>query len=360
MHVDPSPPAEERDAMAIGRAALLGMRDGEGGWVLCGTCARCGSGILDAEDLRRYHPVWREPVKGRFRDLEIVSMPPPSSGGIHLVQMLNMIEKDDLAALDEGARAHLFAEVMRRAFADRAVHIGDPGFHKVPVRGLTDKGYAAALRRGIDPDRATPSRRVRSSTPARYESPDTTHLSIIDAAGNAVSLTQSINYGFGAGVVVPGTGILLNDTMDDFSVSPGTPNVFGLLGGEANAIAADKIPLSSMSPTIVLRQGRPWIALGASGGSTIITSVFQVLVRRTALGEDLYRAVAAPRIHQQWLPDVVILEPGAGAEVERGLVRRGHAVKRRELPWNLQAVEVAPDTRLGAADPRRDGAVSGY
>ena len=224
--------------------------------------------------------------------------------------------------------------------------------------------YARTLRKGIDLARATPSTKVRAGAPTRYESPQTTHLSVLDAEGNAVSLTQSINYGMGAGVVVPNTGILLNDTMDDFSAAPGTPNAYGLLGGEANAIAGRKTPLSSMTPTMVLRGGRLWLAWGSPGGSTFITTVLHVLLGRVVLGLDLAAAVNAFRYHHQWMPDAIALEaqrPGAPATLAAELRARGHQVKGVPSLGNVHAVELSPDgARLGAADPRGDGTVAGH
>lgn len=324
---------------------------------------RRGGGLLDRADLAAYRPIWREPVRGRYRGLEVISMPPPSSGGVHLIQMLNMLEGDDLRALTPGARAHLLVEVMRRAFADRATYLGDPAFARVPLRGLLDRRYARALRAGIDLARATPSAAVRPGEPGRYESPETTHLVVVDADGNAVSLTQSLNWVFGSGVVVPGTGILLNDTMDDFVAAPGEANRFGLLQGEANAIAPGKTPLSSMTPTLVLRNGRLWLALGTNGGPAIITGVLQVLVGRLDLGLDLAAAVAAPRLHHQWMPDAVLEEPTRPlGRVRDALSRRGHVVKPGQvLLWKVQAIEVGDrGERQGVADPRGEGAAAGF
>jgi gamma-glutamyltranspeptidase/glutathione hydrolase len=323
---------------------------------------RRGGGILDGEDLRRYRPLWREPLRGRYRGLEVVSVPPPSSGGVLLLQILNILAEDDLSALDPGTRAHLLVEAMRRAFADRAAYLGDPAFAQVPVRGLTDRRYGRALRAGIDLARRTPSRRVQAGAPGRYESPNTTHLSVVDGEGNVVALTQSVNWTFGSGVVVPGTGILLNDTMDDFSVGPGSPNAFQLVGGEANAVAAGKAPLSSMTPTLVLRDGRPWLALGANGGSMIITGVLQVLLGRVALGRDLASAVSAPRLHHQWLPDEVLTERDRPLGKAAALLRRlGHRLRGAISTWLVNSVELAPDgSRLGVADPRGEGATAGF
>lgn len=323
-----------------------------------------GGGLLDAQDLRDYQPLWREPVRGEVHGVEVFSMPPPSSGGLHVVQMLQMLQGDPLATLAPDARWHLLIEAMRRAYADRAEFLGDPDFVQVPRGGLLDARYLAERRRSIDPARATPSSSVRAGDARKYESPSTTHLSVLDGAGNAVSLTQSINYGMGAGVVVPGTGILLNDTMDDFSVAPGTANAYGLLGGEANAVAARKTPLSSMTPTLVLRDGKLWLALGSPGGATIISTVLNVLINRVVLGLELAQAVNAARIHHQWMPDVVLFErsgPGADDALAAQLRARGHRVTRSDSLGNVQAVELGADgTRYGVSDPRVDGAVSGF
>lgn len=331
-------------------------------------------GLLALDDLQRFRARFREPLSGEYRGHTILTMPPPSSGGTHLLQMLGMLEIDR-AARPERARGaepsaedrHLLFEVMRRAYADRAVFMGDPAFVEVPVQGLLATDYLKERYAGIDLQKATPSSAVSAGSPGGIsaprlpkpakDTPDTTHLTVIDAEGNVVALTQTVNLGFGAGVVVPGTGVLLNNEMDDFAAAPGVPNVFGLVGGEANAIAPGKIPLSSMTPTIVLKDGKVRLAAGAPGGSTIITTVLQIVLNVIDREMDVARAVAAPRVHMQWQPDEVRFEAGALTEArEAELTARGHKLVRRE-PWgNATAIEVLADgTRVGAADPRGDG-----
>jgi gamma-glutamyltranspeptidase/glutathione hydrolase len=348
---------------AIGEQGPSAFYAGETARRIAAEIAR-GGGVLDAEDLRRYKPIWRAPIRGRFRGVELVAMPPPSSGGVILLQMLGMVERDDLAKMAAGARAHLFAEVMRRAYADRATALGDPDFVRVPTRALLDARYVEARRAQIDSARATPSARIAAGVPPAAESDHTTHVSVVDAMGNAVTLTQSINYLMGSGIVVPGTGILLNDTMDDFAIAPDVPNEYRLVGATANAIAPYKTPLSSMTPAFVLRGGKLWLALGSPGGSRIITTIFNVLVNRVVLRMDLAAAVDAARLHHQWKPDQIVLEtkrPLAGDALVAGLRARGHRVQHKDRFCNVAAVEVTPDgARQAVADPRFDGAVAGY
>lgn len=313
-------------------------------------------GRLTLADLQAFRPRFREPLVGKFRGRTIYTMPPPSSGGTHLLQMLAMVEASGERAKDPIDGAHDRIEIMRRAYADRATYMGDPAFVDVPVAGLLDDEYLAQRYAEIDPKRATPSKTVREGKPPR-EPKDTTHLTVIDRDGNIVTLTQTVNYGFGSGVVVPKTGVLLNDEMDDFSAQPGVPNVFGLVGGEANSIAPKKIPLSSMTPTLVFENGRPRLALGSPGGSKIITTVLQIILNVIDRGMSPAEAVAAPRMHMQWLPDRTYLERGALApEVKKALEARGFVFQPRG-PWsNATVIEILEDgTRIGAADPRGDG-----
>lgn len=328
-------------------------------------------GLISLEDLKSYKTTWRAPVCGNFRAARICSMPPPSSGGVHLLQMLNIIGETDLKSKGwhHPDTLHLMVEAMRIAYADRAVHLGDPAFVKVPVNALIDPAYAAKRRQEISLQRARSSTEVKAGNREMLqgfgkpkESQDTSHLTVVDEDRNTVSLTFTINYGFGSGVVVPGTGILLNDEMDDFAAAPGVPNVFGLVGGEANAIAPGKIPLSSMTPTIVTENGKLRMAVGAPGGSTIITTVMQVVLNVLEYGRDAGAAVSAPRIHHQWLPDTLNVEPyGLDAATLAELGRRGHKIEERS-PWgNANAIVVTPEGLLeGAADPRGEGAPSGY
>ena len=328
-------------------------------------------GLITLQDLKSYKPIWRTPICGNFRSSRICSMPPPSSGGVHLLQILNIIGDTDLKFLGwhHPDALHLMVEAMRIAYADRSEYLGDPDFVKVPVEQLTSRAYAAKRRQEIRMDKAQQSAEVKpvdKETLQRYtkanESPDTSHLTVVDEQRNAVSLTFTVNYGFGSGVVTPGTGILLNDEMDDFAAAPGVPNAYGLVGGDANAIAPRKTPLSSMTPTIVTQNNRLRMATGAPGGSTIITTVLQIILNVLEYNMDAGAAVSASRIHHQWLPDELRVEPfGLDVATIQELRRRGHNIKERS-PWgNANAIVVTADGKLeGAADPRGEGSASGF
>jgi gamma-glutamyltranspeptidase/glutathione hydrolase len=272
---------------------------------------RSAGGIMTADDLAHYEAVIRKPVRGLYRGYDIVSMPPPSSGGVHLIEMLNILEGYDLGKMGAGSpqALHLMIEAMKRAYADRAVFLGDPASVRVPVAGLISKDYAAALRAGIG-ERATPAADIRPGNPALYEGKNTTHFSIIDRDGNAVANTYTLNFYYGVGMVADGTGVLINNELDDFTAKPGASNAFGLVGFEANLPGPGKRPLSSMTPTIVLKHGKPAIVTGSPGGSRIITAVLQVIVNVIDFGMCIDQAVTAPRIHHQWQPDQVTAEPG--------------------------------------------------
>jgi len=320
-------------------------------------------GLVTPEDLRRYRPAFREPVRGDYRGYEIVSMPPPSSGGVHLIQMLNVLEGYPIGYLGAGGAEtiHLMVEAMKLAYADRAEHLGDPDFWEVPVAGLTSKAYAAELRAGVDRFRARPSAAVAAGEPAPYESPDTTHYSVMDRHGNAVANTYTLNFSYGTGIVAAGTGILLNNEMDDFSAKPGVPNAYGLVGGEANAVAPGKRPLSSMTPTLVLRDGRPFLVTGSPGGSRIITTVLQVVVNVIDHGMNVAAATAAPRVHHQWLPDELGVEVGLSPDTLLLLAARGHQVVESNAMGSTQSIMATEDGFFGAADPRRPDALAlGY
>lgn len=328
-------------------------------------------GLITLADLKTYKPIWRTPVCGNFRTYRVCSMPPPSSGGVHLLQILNMIGNTDFKSLGwrHPDALHLMIEAMRIAYADRSEYLGDPDFVKVPVQQLTSRDYAAQRRQEIRMDRVRRSTEVKPvdrQTLLRYikskESADTSHLTVIDQQRNAVSLTFTINYGFGSGVVTPNTGILLNDEMDDFAAAPGVPNAYGLVGGDANAIAPRKTPLSSMTPTIITENNRVRMAVGAPGGSTIITTVLQTILNVLEYQMDAGSAIAAPRIHHQWLPDELRVEPfGLDYATVAELRRRGHQIEERS-PWgNANAIVVTPDNILeGAADPRGEGSPRGF
>jgi len=327
-------------------------------------------GLITLDDLKAYKPIWRTPICGNFRTFKVCSMPPPSSGGVHLLQILNIIGDTDLKSLGwhSADALHLMVEAMKIAFADRSEYLGDPDFVKVPVQQLLSPAYTKKRRAEISMNRARPSTEVKpglgQSSPLlkSKESLETTHLNVVDEQRNAVSLTFTVNYGFGSGVVVPGIGMLLNDEMDDFAAAPGVPNVFGLVGGEANAIAPRKTPLSSMTPTIVSENGRLRLATGAPGGSTIITQVLQIVLNVLEYKMNAGEAVSVPRIHHQWLPDELRVEPFAlDAATVQDLQRRRHKIKEQS-PWgNGNAIVVTPDGTLeGAADPRGEGSPRGF
>jgi gamma-glutamyltranspeptidase/glutathione hydrolase len=324
-------------------------------------------GLISLDDLKNYRAILREPLKGSYRGHEIISMPPPSSGGVALFEMLNILERFPLAIMgyDSSARYHLVTEAMRRAFADRAEFLGDPDFAKVPVSGLVSKSYAAELAKTIDKDRATASTSIGHGQPAPYESQETTHFTVVDAQGNAVVNTYTLNGGFGSGVVVRGAGFFLNNEMDDFAAKPGSPNMYGLLQGEANSVAPRKRPLSAMTPTFVLKDGKLLLALGSPGGPTIINTVLQVILNVLDHGMNIQQAVNAPRIHHQWMPDTIRFEPfGIADDVRKALEAKGHHFADRPSSMgDVEAVWIDPVTgmRWGASDPRhKDAGAIGY
>lgn len=320
-------------------------------------------GLITREDLRRYRSVWREPLVFPWRDLQIITMPPPSSGGLLLAQMLNMLGDANLKAegFHSAAAVHRMVEVERRAYADRARHMADPDFWPVPVRQLLDSAYLRARMADFHPERATPSETVKAG---RFPgiSEETTHLSIVDAQGNAVAVTTTLNDAYGSRVVVAGAGFILNNEMDDFSAKPGAPNLYGAIGGKANAIAPGKRPLSSMTPTIVVRNGALSLVVGTPGGTTIPTSVFQVLLNVYEFDLPLRAAVHNKRFHHQWEPDVVYYEEGAFSEaVRERLHAMGHTLRQRGAIGRVEAILRLPDGRLHAvADDRGDDAAGGY
>jgi gamma-glutamyltranspeptidase/glutathione hydrolase len=331
-------------------------------------------GLLTAEDLAGYEPKLREPVTGKYRDLELFSFPPPSSGGAVLVEILNVLEGFDLSEMGpaEPAAAHRVAESMKLAFADRAIWFGDPDFVEVPVAKLTSKAYAEGLRARIEPpfwkktpDRWSGDQAIDVDGPGLEQNDSgTTHLSTTDAAGNAVALTMTINTPFGSGITVPGTGILLNNEMDDFSKAPGKPNVYGLVDERgANAIAPKKRPLSSMTPTILLKGGRVFMVTGSPGGPRIITTTLHTILNVVDHHMDVQEAVAAPRYHHQWLPNKVYAEPELPESIVLGLRERGHEVEVADRTWSsAQSIVIDPETglHLGGSDPRGDGAALGF
>ena len=314
-------------------------------------------GIMTVDDLKSYQPVIRTPVRGTYRGYDIVSMPLPSSGGVGLVETLNILEGFPLAEMKQGSAASLHAliEAMKRAYADRAHYLGDPAFVSAPVATLTTKDYAAKQRASIDLDHATPWVDALSVTPPR-EGSNTTHFSVVDGLGNAVSNTYTLNFSYGVGLVADGTGVLLNNELDDFTAAPGASNAYGLVGFEANLPGPGKRPLSSMSPTIVLKDGKPVLVTGSPGGSRIISTVLQVIVNVLDYHMDVAAAVAAPRLHHQWLPDEVRIERGFGEETLDALRAKGHRIVEPMGQTSANSSAVTPSGLFGAPDPRTRGA----
>lgn len=320
-------------------------------------------GLIDRDDLKNYKVEERAPVRGDYRGYTIVSMPPPSSGGTHIVQILNLLERYPLSqyGANSAQTIHLLAETMKLAYADRAEYLGDPAFVTVPVKGLTSNKYADDLARRIDPDTALPADAIKPGQPQPYESDQTTHYSIVDAKGNAVAVTYTLNLSFGCGIVANGTGILLNNEMDDFSAKPGVPNAYGLIGGEANAIQPGKRPLSSMSPTLVLKDGKPWLVTGSPGGARIITTTLQTIVNAIDFGMNPAEAASTPRIHHQWLPDELRVEKGLSPDTLEILQKRGHKISVKPTMGRTQTIQLRDDGLYGYSDPRNpDGATIGY
>ncbi len=314
-------------------------------------------GFITRDDLANYQVVEREAVIGSYRGYKIHSMPPPSSGGIHLIQMLNILETraPNQSHGDSAEALHYLTETMRLAFADRAEHLGDPDFIDVPLEGLTSKNYAKALAATINLSKAGNSAEVGAGDPAAYEGPDTTHFSVIDKDGNMVSNTYTLNLSFGSGVVVRGTGILLNNQMDDFSAAPGVPNYYGLVGNDKNAIAAGKRPLSSMTPTLIFKDGTPYMAIGGAGGSRIITSVLQVIINVIDRGMNIGDAMEHPRIHHQWLPDHILYEPGLSDDAKALLETKGHTLEPIDWYARPQTALYKDGWSYGYTDTRMPG-----
>jgi gamma-glutamyltranspeptidase/glutathione hydrolase len=323
---------------------------------------RGAGGVMVRSDLEKYDAVVRRPVTGTYRGYDIVAMPPPSSGGIHLIEMLNILEGYPSGQVGDRSPAalHLQVEAMKLAYADRAAYLGDSDRVDVPQGWLISKEHAADLRGMIDPKHTRPARELRPDIPIPG-SGNTTHFSVIDAAGNAVANTYSLNFNFGLGLVADGTGIMLNNELDDFAAKPGVPNAFGLVGGAANAPGPEKRPLSSMTPTIVLKDGKPVLVTGAPGGSRIITTVLQVILNVIDGHKPVGDAVAALRLHHQWFPDEVVVEPNYPADKIRALTALGHRVINGPLFGSAHSIEVTPRGLLGAADQRAPGAfAAGY
>ncbi|TAN28795.1 MAG: gamma-glutamyltransferase [Castellaniella sp.] len=320
-------------------------------------------GLISLADLRHYKAVERKPIVGEYRGYRVVTMPPPSSGGVHLVQILNMMEGwpvHDWGAASAQTIQHM-AEAMKLAYADRSKYLGDTDFVKVPVAGLVSKAYARSLAAAISATHARPSSDIQPGHPQPYESDQTTHYSVVDAAGNAVAVTYTLNTNFGSGIVAAGTGILLNNEMDDFSAKPGVANVYGLIGGDANAIQPGKRPLSSMTPTIVLKDGRPWLVTGSPGGARIITTVLETVVDAIDFGMNPAEAAATPRFHHQWWPDELRVEKGISPDTLAILRSYGQHVVVKPTMGKTQTIQIVDGMLYGASDPRNpDGATLGY
>jgi len=321
-------------------------------------------GLITKEDLAAYKPVRREPIRGTYRGYEIYSMPLPSSGGVHLVQMLNLLEGFSIGELGHNTAQtiHLMAESMKLAYADRSKFLGDSDFVPVPVAGLISKSYANELRRKININRATPSQEIAPGNPKQFaESNDTTHYSVMDKYGNVVANTYTLNFSFGTHLTAAGTGILLNNEMDDFSAKPGVPNAFGLIGGEFNAIEPEKRMLSSMTPTIVMKDDKPYLVTGSPGGSRIITAVLQVIMNVIDHKMNIAAATNAIRVHHQWLPDTLQIEQGLNGDTIRLLTEKGHKISVQNAMGSTQSIMGVGNSFEGASDPRRPSALTlGY
>ena len=327
------------------------------------TDMRANQGSITLDDLKSYRAVVRPPLRGNYRGYEIVSMPPPSSGGVHLIQILNILETWPLAELgpESAATIHRMAEAMKLAYADRGEYLGDPDFVKVPVAGLTAKGYARELAARIDLNRARPAAEIKPGQPQRFESGQTTHYSVVDRDGNAVAVTYTLNLAYGSGIVAAGTGILLNNEMDDFAAKPGVPNAFGLVGDDVNAVGPGKRPLSSMTPTLVFKDGQLALVTGSPGGSRIITTVLQILLNVIDHRMNIAEATIAPRVHHQWLPDELRVEEGLSPDTVQLLERLGHKVVVKDAMGDTQSIVRAPEGLYGFSDTRRaDGLAVGY
>ena len=317
-----------------------------------------GGGVMNADDLASYRAIERKPVRTSFRGYDIVSAPPPSSGGVHVSQILKLLEPYPIEDMGHNSAVylHLLIESMKLAYADRSEYLGDPDRTTIPIATLTSEPYLEKRRELIKDDEATPSEIIKPGDVDDYESTETTHFSVVDQFGNVVTNTYTINFSFGSGIVVPGTGMLLNNEMDDFAAKPGFPNGYGLVQGEANAVSAGSRPLSSMTPTLVFKEGKPWVATGSPGGSRIITAVAQTLLNLMAFDMTLGMATSSPRIHHQWMPDMAMVEPGISEDTIRILEKSKHKILRSNSTiGRVNSVQIEDGWFYGYADPRRPG-----
>ncbi|QSX39026.1 gamma-glutamyltransferase [Shewanella sedimentimangrovi] len=333
-----------------------GFYEGETAEKLVAAIREAG-GVMSLDDLKGYKVVERQPVRGHYRGYEVISMPPPSSGGVHIIEMLNVLERYPIAKLGHNSAQtlHLMTETMKRAYADRSEYLGDPDFVKVPVKALTSKAYADELAKSIAANKATPSAEIKPGKLAPYESEQTTHYSVVDKWGNAVSNTYTLNFSYGSGLVAAGTGILLNNEMDDFSAKPGSPNGYGLVGGDANAVEAHKRPLSSMSPTLVMKDNKPFLVTGSPGGSRIINTTLQIIMNVIDHDLNIAEASAAARIHHQWQPDVLRVERSLNIDTRQLLEAMGHKVSVQSAMGSTQSIMITDEGMFGASDPRQTG-----
>jgi gamma-glutamyltranspeptidase / glutathione hydrolase len=348
----------------LDRIAKLGAKDfyeGETARLLAADMQQHG-GLITMEDLKQYAAIERKPMLGKYKGYDIITSPPPSSGGVGILQMLGVLEGTGYEKAGAGSASvvHYMTEAMRRYFADRAVHLGDSDFVKVPLASLLDPGYILKLRASIDPEKATPSSDVHAAVLTGKESNETTHYTVADGEGNIATVTYTLNGGYGSKVTATGLGFLLNNEMDDFAASPGHPNMFGLVQGEANAIQPRKTPLSSMVPTIVLKDGKPLLALGSPGGPTIINTVLEVMVNVVDFGMNVQEAVDWPRFHHQWMPDTLQMERGYSPDTVAILEKHGYTIRRVGAQGECAAILFENGWLNGAADPRTEGTAKGY
>jgi gamma-glutamyltranspeptidase/glutathione hydrolase len=347
----------------LDRIARLGAKDfyeGETARLLAEDMKAHG-GLITLDDLRKYTAIERQPLTGSYHGYTLVTAPPPSSGGVGILQMLGVLEGTgfEKAGAGSATAVHYMAEAMRRYFADRSEHLGDPDFVKVPLTALLDPKYIASLRASIDPEQATPSSQVHAGKFTGHESVETTHYTVADDEGNVVTVTYTLNGGYGSKVTATGLGFLLNNEMDDFAPKPGEANMYGLIQGEANAIAPHKTPLSCMTPTIVLKEGKPFLALGSPGGPTIINSVLEVIVNVLDFNMNVQDAVNWPRFHHQWMPDTLQMEPGYSPDTVALLEKRGYTIRRVNAQGEVAAIRFDNGWLEGAPDPRTEGTAEG-